>query len=440
MPAQDHVVQFYDTDDQLVGIVGAYLAAGVAHGEHAVVIATPPHRAALLQQLPEPEAARATFLDARATLDELMVGDSPDWSRFERIVGAALGSSDRSPVRAYGEMVDLLWRDDKRAAALQLEGYWNRLRDARAFSLLCTYRATGFARDEFREVCAAHGNEHDLELVHELAAKRQLESALRDALSREQALRIDAERHVEFVEAFCGALAHTLRNPLGAILMGSKHLARQGLGERATTLATRIATSAEHMSRMIDELVDLATVRTTGTLPLDRTHLDLADICERVATEHEASAPRCRLALESSGNTVGLWDRDRLMQCFGSVVGNAIAHGATTCTLQVTADRHDPAWVVAEIWSSAAIPAELLASVFEPFGALQGPGLGLTMFISRQIALAHGGTLELTSTSADGTRAIVRLPRFPSTSQAASEVCASGKPAAAQPLVPPSRL
>ena len=258
---------------------------------------------------------------------------------------------------------------------------------------------------------------------------RQLELALRDALAREQALRIDAERHVEFVEAFCGALAHTLRNPLGAILMGSKHLARQGLGERPTTLATRIATSAEHMSRLIDKLLDLATVRTSGTLPLEHTHLDLADICERVATEHEASAPRCRIAIESSGNTVGLWDRDRLMQCFGGVVGNAIAHGATACTLHVTADRHDPAWVVAR-YGAAPRFRRRSSHLFEPFSALQGPGLGLTMFIARQIALAHGGTFELTSNTSDGTHAHVRLPRFPSTSQAASEVCASGSPRA----------
>jgi len=60
------------------------------------------------------------------------------------------------------------------------------------------------------------------------------------------------------------------------------------------------------------------------------------------------------------------------------------------------------------------------------------------MFIARQIVVAHGGTLDLTSSAADGTRALVRLPRF--SDQAASDVCASGKPAAAQPLVPPSRL
>src|SRR6185503_15422715 len=97
---------------------------------------------------------------------KFMVGDMPDWTLFSGVLGEVIDRSRRGDslicVRAYGEMVDLLWRDGNKQAALRLEGMWNELASSRALSLLCAYVMGNFYKtgdnESFRDVCRAHSH------------------------------------------------------------------------------------------------------------------------------------------------------------------------------------------------------------------------------------------------------------------------------------------
>ena len=151
--ARGHLVQFYSNHNEcsLIRSVGRYLWEGRKRGDGLLVIATDEHCQALSRELDglgaETESAiqdkRLLFLDARAILFQLMASGQPDWSMFETVVGAALREvsphgDDHAP-RAYGELVDLLWKARRFTAAIRLEQFWNKLLARSPFSLYCAY-------------------------------------------------------------------------------------------------------------------------------------------------------------------------------------------------------------------------------------------------------------------------------------------------------------
>jgi hypothetical protein len=157
-------VQLYTDDDALVRNVGRYLAEGVRNGEAGIIIATPEHSEAFRSNLrgravdvPLLEGSRKLlFLNAAKTLSRFMVRGRPDWSRFEATITNAFRSLTRDgrPVRAYGEMVGLLWAAGEYSAAIRLEGFWNRILGSLSAALYCAYPIDLFG-DEF-EASAIH--------------------------------------------------------------------------------------------------------------------------------------------------------------------------------------------------------------------------------------------------------------------------------------------
>ena len=151
-----HAVRFYDGPDALCKIVGEFLGEGLAQGEPTVVIATPDHTARIEECLRQRAFDVASLkrlgelvtLDAHETLGLFMVDGMPNAALFQEAVGEQITQLRRgrgaSPVRAYGEMVDVLWRDGLEAAAIRLEMLWNQLAKTHEFSLLCGYSMGNF--------------------------------------------------------------------------------------------------------------------------------------------------------------------------------------------------------------------------------------------------------------------------------------------------------
>ncbi len=168
----EHVVQFYETNEFLLGELCAYVCAGLGAGEACVVVATPAHRAELEDRLHESgldiAAARASgqyvALDAGETLSTLMVDGSPEPGRFASIFGDIVerAAAGRRHVRMFGEMVALLWADRQYDAAIRLEELWNQLHQRHAFALYCAYPIDGFGGEALAEplgaVCAEHAH------------------------------------------------------------------------------------------------------------------------------------------------------------------------------------------------------------------------------------------------------------------------------------------
>jgi hypothetical protein len=167
---RDHVVQFYNDDAELVERVGGYLREAVLDGGVALVIATAAHRAAFEARLADAgvdvaEAVeRGAYLafSAEEMLGRFMIDGQPDSAGFQGVVGSLIATAVRSgaPVRAYGEMVALLWDAGLVGAAIELEALWNELGCLYPFSLFCAYPAQLVAGnghfDAFNEVCLLH--------------------------------------------------------------------------------------------------------------------------------------------------------------------------------------------------------------------------------------------------------------------------------------------
>lgn len=166
-----HGVSFYDRDEHAVALVADYVVDGLARGERVLLVVTEPHVAALDLALRsvgvEPQRARAAgryvTLDAATTLATFMVDDLPDRDRFMFHVGGVIEAAraDGSTVRAFGEMVALLWDEGNVAAALELESLWNRLADLQDFALLCAYPAAalgGAPLADVGRVCDLHSS------------------------------------------------------------------------------------------------------------------------------------------------------------------------------------------------------------------------------------------------------------------------------------------
>jgi MEDS: MEthanogen/methylotroph, DcmR Sensory domain len=163
------VVQFYGRDEELAERVTGYLLGALASTGVAIVIATPEHRLEFETRLGQAGVDLAAArddgsylaLDAAQTLSELMAADELDSAAFDRVIGtviAAAGAGGR-PVRAFGEMVALLWDDGLVNDAVQLEAMWEELGGRYPFSLFCGYRADSVTSDmdAFAEVCRLHG-------------------------------------------------------------------------------------------------------------------------------------------------------------------------------------------------------------------------------------------------------------------------------------------
>jgi hypothetical protein len=171
--AHHHAVQFYGNDNSLFTTVSSFLGQGLVDGNPAIIIATASHAKAVLDRLKErmidvdraQRAGQLIVLDAHKTLDRFMVGELPDADAFEESVGQIIttilkGHSERTLIRAYGEMVDVLWKQGRIEATIRLEMLWNKLASQYGIALLCGYAVGNFDKSPvaFEEVCRQHSH------------------------------------------------------------------------------------------------------------------------------------------------------------------------------------------------------------------------------------------------------------------------------------------
>jgi signal transduction histidine kinase len=220
---------------------------------------------------------------------------------------------------------------------------------------------------------------------------------------------------VEYNEKFTAMLGHDLRNPLNAITTAAQLLVRRATVPEIARPAQRIVFSVERMSRMIAQLLDLARVRVTG-LQLHRRDLDLAELCQLVLDELRQGKPGSQIELGTVGSLRGRWDGDRLAQVISNLAGNALEHGEPGAPVRVQLDGRDPDRVTLQVENRGAIDDDVLPTLFDPFRGARHRrentrGLGLGLYISKEIVNAHGGTIDVRSSVDGGTRFAIELPR-----------------------------
>lgn len=167
--SSEHVAQFYGDDEELLDTLTHFIGGGLNAGDSAIVIATPHHLRALRIRL---ERARVDLLralredryiplDANVALTSFMIDGWPDDQLFADFAGNLVqrASLHNRSVRAFGEIVALLWDNGQAAATVQLEQLWNRACESHTLSLLCAYPSAAFSGCDSQalfDLCTAH--------------------------------------------------------------------------------------------------------------------------------------------------------------------------------------------------------------------------------------------------------------------------------------------
>ncbi len=245
-----------------------------------------------------------------------------------------------------------------------------------------------------------------------LGRARVLE-AERRACERAERASAELGRAAELREQLLAMLGHDLRTPLSAITMAADLLVRRASPQDVCALE-RIRRAADRMRRMVEQMLDFARIR-HGGLSIAPGRTDLGALVEEIVEEVRAAHPERALACEIRGDCRGRWDGDRLGAVVSNLLGNAIRYGSEA-PIDICVDGTG-AQVALEVTNRGPpIASELLPVLFEPFrrGAADsvGEGLGLGLYIAREIVTRHGGHIGVTSSEA-GTTFTVLLPRQP---------------------------
>jgi signal transduction histidine kinase len=215
-------------------------------------------------------------------------------------------------------------------------------------------------------------------------------------------------------EMLMAVLGHDLRTPLSAVIASAEYLARFVPDENVANIGTRIKSSGMRMVRMVDQLLNLARLR-GGRVTLQPRAVELMTLAKNIVEEYEARVGRGRIFIFRDGDTLLQGDGDLLSQVFSNLIGNALTHGREGSAIQVRLNGDAADDVLISVQNAGEIPVDVLPTIFAPYrsGRTQQEtgGLGLGLYITREIAQMHGGRVEVRSDAETGTVFEVTLPR-----------------------------
>jgi signal transduction histidine kinase len=215
-----------------------------------------------------------------------------------------------------------------------------------------------------------------------------------------------------------GMIGHDMRSPLQTIQTTARYLAALNAGEKVSGAASCLILSGARMKALLDDLVDFNRTRLGLGIAIAPTNVDLATLFAEELEQVRAAHPDRRLEFVAVGDTQGLWDGLRLQQLLANLVLNAIKYGAPDAPVRVaiTGEETDVHLKVRNAGSP--LEPSTLDRIFDPLSrGLEhedkydpDAGLGLGLYIAREVAKAHGGEIEARSDETE-TVFTVRLPR-----------------------------
>ena len=237
-----------------------------------------------------------------------------------------------------------------------------------------------------------------------------------------------ARKRNESKDLFLGILTHDLRNPLGAMLGAAQLIPMIGpLNEKQKHLTAQIEESGGRIKEIVDHLLDIARARFGSGLPVIRSSMDMAFVARQLVEEMRTLHPERRFSLEVSGATEGNWDKARIGQVFSNLLGNAVQYGFKATPIDVTL-RGGPDDVILSVHNEGVpIPPESVGRIFDSLVRVTGEdrqheagektNLGLGLFITREVVVAHGGKINVDSSEKNGTTFTASFPRTNETIQ-----------------------
>jgi len=229
-----------------------------------------------------------------------------------------------------------------------------------------------------------------------------------------------SERNNQTRERFLAILGHDLRTPLAAIKMTGSLLERSKSSDGNAATGKLLLRIAATMPTMVNDLLEYSRTQLGGKMPMAPVPANMGDIVQEALTNAALAHPDCAFELHSCGDLSDVFDDVRLQQVVVNLLANAAQYRAkgTNVVLGVAGELDDVVLWVTNF--GPAIPAESLSTIFSAMvqlpvdqEQLEHPrtSLGLELFIARETVLAHGGSIHVSSTDAEGTTFTVRIPR-----------------------------
>jgi signal transduction histidine kinase len=225
-------------------------------------------------------------------------------------------------------------------------------------------------------------------------------------------------------QMFLVILGHDLRNPLNCIRMATQLVTKEDPG--SVEAISMIDTSTDVIIRLVNDLIDFSLGAMGGAMQLKRGPVNLKELCHEVIGTYRMTHPGRTVRFHSEGDVTGVWDAARIRQVVSNLLGNALQHGSPDgpidLSLALEGSTPEKSIVVMRVHNEGKpIPPEVLPTIFNPLvryatrestAQRSGGSIGLGLYIVREIVVAKGGTLEVTSTAEEGTTFTVRIPRF----------------------------
>lgn len=248
-------------------------------------------------------------------------------------------------------------------------------------------------------------------IAHDLTESRRAEEARLRLAQAKEAIRLRDE--------FLSIASHELKTPLTALQLQLQTLARRlaPSAEGAMVKVDRAVAGARRLATLVDELLDVSRI-STGRLSLTPEGFDLAQSARDVVDQFSetAAAAGCAVAIRADEPVVGTWDKLRMEQVLGQLLSNAVKYGANA-PVSVAVWAEGRAAVMEVIDEGPGIPKDDLSRIFERFERAHSirkyGGLGLGLYLARQIAEAHGGTISARNAVGHGACLTVRVPLVP---------------------------
>jgi sigma-B regulation protein RsbU (phosphoserine phosphatase) len=262
--------------------------------------------------------------------------------------------------------------------------------------------------------------EDRLKYERELLLQRQRAEELAAQHARDQqdlqAARAQAEDRALFAEQLVGMVSHDIRNPLSVIHMSAALLERGVPPAQQHAAVARVTRAVQRVQHLIGDLLDFTQARLGSGLGIRKARVDLHQAIADSISELAVAFPDCVLRHEAQGEGICLADADRIVQAIGNLVANAASHGDRSRPITVRSENRNGTFEVVVHNHGQPIPPDLLEHLFEPMvrgagaTAAGAKGVGLGLYIVREIVRAHAGEAQVTSTAEDGTAFALRFP------------------------------
>jgi len=233
----------------------------------------------------------------------------------------------------------------------------------------------------------------------------------------------EAKRIGELQERLVAVVGHDLSNPLTAVRAGFDIMRRLApLDPQQDALIGRMQRSTRRMERLVADVLGFAHSRQGRSFPVRLVRASLGKACDAVISEYRYAFPDRVIRLSITGDDEAPLDPARLEQVVSNLLSNAVKHGSPTEAIDVTIIGLPRELVLVVTNRGPPIPRELLPTIFEPYrsGTKTGEGLGLGLFVVKEIVDAHEGSVHVRSDQGVTTFK-VHLPRRPAVLAALSE-------------------